>query len=105
VTKVCNLQCQKEKEKHFSDFLRTISAICSETCHKQNGYCRTPGTCRCKVGWMGDDCSVVSVLLFSLSLTVIRDDESAHFPPVFRPNNNSAINIQAARMAIVSDHG
>ena len=34
-----------------------ILAICASNCHKERGYCRRPGECRCKVGWTGEDCS------------------------------------------------
>lgn len=32
------------------------TAICSKTCHRERGYCRKPGECRCKVGWWGKNC-------------------------------------------------
>lgn len=37
----------------------TKPAICNPNCSRQNGYCLKPGTCRCKVGWMGDNCTEV----------------------------------------------
>lgn len=35
-----------------------FTAICSKTCHREKGYCRKPGECRCKVGWWGKNCDV-----------------------------------------------
>lgn len=114
VTKVSAAPCnwQKSNFPWFSEISSTRNfptAICSETCHKANGYCRTPGTCRCKVGWMGDDCSVVSLCSvrwcdswwWKCSFSPL----SSSSPPTYIHNNNSVINIQAARMAIVYDHG
>lgn len=31
-------------------------AMCNSTCHPQHGYCEKPGECRCRTGWMGEDC-------------------------------------------------
>ena len=31
--------------------------ICSEGCDKKNGYCEVPNTCKCKVGFSGENCT------------------------------------------------
>lgn len=41
----------------ISKFITSIIAICSATCSKTTGYCTKPGTCRCKIGWMGESCT------------------------------------------------
>lgn len=41
----------------ISKFITSIIAICSATCSKMTGYCTKPGTCRCKIGWMGENCT------------------------------------------------
>ena len=33
------------------------SAICSQGCSREHGGCRRPGTCRCRVGWTGPNCT------------------------------------------------
>lgn len=33
-----------------------LPAICSSTCNREHGYCEKPGECRCRTGWMGEDC-------------------------------------------------
>lgn len=33
-----------------------LPAMCNSTCHREHGYCEKPGECRCKTGWVGDDC-------------------------------------------------
>lgn len=39
------------------DLIYIVLAICSENCHRQHGYCTKPNECRCKVGWMGTNCT------------------------------------------------
>jgi len=46
----------------WTDSYKSI-AICSPNCNKQSGYCTKPGTCRCKVGWVGNNCSEVLSLV------------------------------------------
>lgn len=33
------------------------AAICSQGCSREYGGCRRPGTCRCRVGWTGPNCT------------------------------------------------
>lgn len=48
----------RQSHHHFRrKFLMCLfSAICAKTCHRERGYCRKPGECRCKVGWWGKNC-------------------------------------------------
>lgn len=34
-----------------------LLAICSQGCSREHGTCRRPGTCRCRVGWSGPNCT------------------------------------------------
>jgi len=34
-----------------------LSAICAQGCSREHGGCRRPGTCRCRVGWTGPNCT------------------------------------------------
>jgi len=38
-------------------------AICAPGCHSSNGYCKTPGECRCKAGYFGTNCESCVKLL------------------------------------------
>lgn len=38
-------------------FLCIPKAICAQGCSRENGGCYRPGTCRCKVGWTGPNCT------------------------------------------------
>jgi len=43
-------------------YLETSSTFCSEPvcrdgCDKNNGYCEVPNTCKCKIGFSGDNCT------------------------------------------------
>lgn len=44
---------------NFSFFLPLLFfvAVCAQGCSREHGGCRRPGTCRCRVGWTGPNCT------------------------------------------------
>jgi hypothetical protein len=90
---------KRNNETKLIWFVMFFKAICSSGCSRNNGYCTKPGTCRCRVGWMGENCTKVKIA-WRENLTISKlSDKHKLFSSI------SVIHIQTARMATANVHG